>query len=463
MEQSKGRRVILFPLPFQGHINPMLELANILHSKGFSIAILHTSFNSLSPSTRNPYFTYHSIPVDLTETEVSFKDFTVLLSILNAKCVEPFRECLSGLLSDDINSEDPIACLISDPLFNFTRSVAESFKLPRILLRTGGAASFAIYAAFPQLKEKGYLPISDSRLEEPVTELSPIKVKDLPMMPNCDPEDFYQLITNMTNEPKSSHGLIFNTFEDLEGQALATIRQEYYPNIPIFSLGPFHKCGPTTSSSSTSLQSQDQSCISWLNTQAPKSVAYVSFGSAARIDHAQFLEIAWGLANSGQPFLWVVRPGLVQQSELHDQALPNGFLEALNERAHVVKWAPQKEVLAHPAVGAFWTHCGWNSTLESICEGVPMICTPYFSDQMVDARFVSDVWKVGLQLEHGIERGEVERTIRRLMVEKEGEEIKERALKLMEKANLSLKEGGSSYQSLDDLVNHILSLKIVWF
>ncbi|KAM1612770.1 hypothetical protein PS2_001370 [Malus domestica] len=458
MEQSKGRRVILFPLPFQGHINPMLELANILHSKGFSIAILHTNFNSLNPLTRNPYFTYHSIPVDLTETEVSFKDFTVLLSILNAKCVEPFRECLSGLLSDDVNSEDPIACLISDPLFNFTRSVAESFKLPRIVLRTGGAASFAVYAAFPLLKEKGYLPISDSRLEEPVTELSPIKVKDLPMMPNCDPEDFYQLITNMANEPKASHGLIFNTFEDLEGQALATIRQEYYPNIPVFSLGPFHKCGPTTSSSSTSLLSQDQSCILWLNTQAPKSVAYVSFGSAAKIDHAQFLEIAWGLANSGQPFLWVVRHGLVQESDLHDQVLPNGFLEALNERAYVVKWAPQKEVLAHPAVGAFWTHCGWNSTLESICEGVPMICTPCFSDQMVDARFVSDVWKVGLQLEHGIERGEVERTIRRLMVEKEGEEIKERALKLMEKANLSLKEGGSSYQSLDGLVNHILSL-----
>ncbi|KAM1708385.1 hypothetical protein ACFX2K_001361 [Malus domestica] len=236
----------------------------------------------------------------------------------------------------------------------------------------------------------------------------------------------------MANEPKASHGLIFNTFEDLEGQALATLLQEYYPNIPIFSLGPFHKCGHTTSSSSTSLLAQNQSCISWLNTQAPKSVACVSFGSIAKIDQVQFLEVAWGLANSGQPFLWVVRLGLVQELDWFE-ALPNEFLEALNERAHVVKWAPQKEVLAHPAIGAFWTHCGWNSTLESICDG--------------------------LQLEHGIERGEVERTIRRLMVEKEeGQEIKERALKLMEKANLSLKEDGSSYQSLDGLVNYILSL-----
>ncbi|TQD73689.1 hypothetical protein C1H46_040775 [Malus baccata] len=96
--------------------------------------------------------------------------------------------------------------------------------------------------------------------------------------------------------------------------------------------------------------------------------------------------------------------------------------------------------------------------MESICEGVPMICTPGYIEQMLIARNVSDVWKVGLQLEHGIERGEVERTIRILMVEKEGEEIKERSLKLMEKANRCLKEGGSSYQSLDGLAKHILSL-----
>ncbi|KAM1371162.1 hypothetical protein EV1_041041 [Malus domestica] len=171
MEQSKGRRLILCPLPLQGHINPMLELANILHSKGFSVAIIHTNFNSLNPSTRNPHFSYHSTPVDLTETEASIKDLTVVLSILNAKCVEPFRECLAGLLSDGVHSGNPIASLISDPFFDFTRSVAESFELPTIMLKTGGAASLAVYAAFPLLKEKGYLPISDSRLEEPVMEL----------------------------------------------------------------------------------------------------------------------------------------------------------------------------------------------------------------------------------------------------------------------------------------------------
>ncbi|KAI5346505.1 hypothetical protein L3X38_014384 [Prunus dulcis] len=448
MEQSRGLRLILLPLPFQGHINPMLQLGNLLHSKGFSITIVHTKFNSLNPSS-HPHFTFHSIPVDLSESEKACRP----VSLLNAKCVEPFRECLATLLSDA--EEDPVACLISDPFFHFTRSVAESFELPRILIRTGGATSLVVYAAFPLLKEKGYFPIQDSRLEEPVTELSPLKVKDLPGKDNSDPESIYQLITNMANEPKASSGLIFNTFEDLEQHALATLRQETYPNVPIFPIGPFHKCD-FAPSSSTGLLAEDQSCISWLNTQAPKSVVYVGFGSIAAIKEAQFLEIAWGLANSNHPFLWVVRPGLVHGSS---EPLPDGFLESLNGRGHIVKWSPQKEVLAHPSVAVFWTHSGWNSTLESICEGVPMICMPCFGDQMANARYVSHVWKVGVQIEHGIERAEIERTINLLMVEKEGEEIRDRAMELMEKANLCLKEGGTSYQSLDGLVKHILSIK----
>ncbi|KAL6128159.1 hypothetical protein ACLB2K_071515 [Fragaria x ananassa] len=99
-------------------------------------------------------------------------------------------------------------------------------------------------------------------------------------------------------------------------------------------------------------------------------------------------------------------------------AILREFHETLNGRGHIVKWAPQKEVLTHQSVGVFWTHSGWNSTLESICEGVPMICTPFFGDQMLNARYASDVWEVGMHLENGLERGEIERAIRSLMMEK---------------------------------------------
>ncbi|GAB4851564.1 hypothetical protein Ancab_030966 [Ancistrocladus abbreviatus] len=255
----------------------------------------------------------------------------------------------------------------------------------------------------------------------------------------------------MCEGTKTCQGLILNSFQELEGPAMANLHQQF--NIPIFMVGPFHKLAPASSSSCLT---PDQSCISWLDTQASKSVLYVSFGSLAAISEDQFLEVAWGLANSKQPFLWVIRPGLVRGSE-GSHPLPDELLETICGRSYIVKWAPQEEVLAQPAVGGFWTHNGWNSTLESICEGVPMICLPSFADQMVNARHVSDVWKVGIHLENGLERGEVENAVRRLMVEEEGKEMRERIACLKEQASLCLKEGGSSYRSLEDLTHYIMS------
>ncbi|KAL4639127.1 hypothetical protein ACB092_03G195300 [Castanea dentata] len=405
MEQRKGRRLVLFPLPFQGHINPMLLLATILHFKGFSITIIHTNFNSLNPSNF-PNFTFHCIPDGILESEASSKDVVTLVKLLNTKCVEPFQDGMVKLLSDV--SEEPISCLISDALFYFTQAVADSLKLPRVVLRTGCLSSSVVFAAFPLLRERGYLPIQDSQLEEPVAELPPFKVKDLPVMDNVDPKSYYEIIAGLANKSKASSRIIWNSFEELD------------------------------------LLAQDQSSTSWLDKLAPKSVIYASFGSLAALSEAQFLEIAWGLANSNRPFLWVVRPGLVHGSEWLEP-LPSGFLETLNGRAHIIKWAPQLEVLAHPAVGAFWTHNGWNLTLESICEGVPMICMPCFIDQKVNAKYVSQVWKVGLQLENGSDRLEIERCIRRLM--------------LKDKAKFCLQQGGSSLQNLDGLVSHISKLE----
>ena len=155
-EQRKCRRLVLFPLPFQGHINPMLLLATILHSKGFSITIIHTNFNSLNPSNF-PNFTFHSIPDGILESEASSKGVIALAKLLNTKCVEPFRDCMVKLLSDV--SEEPISCLISDAFFYFTQAVADSLRLPRVVLRTGGLSSFVVFVAFPLLRERGYLPI----------------------------------------------------------------------------------------------------------------------------------------------------------------------------------------------------------------------------------------------------------------------------------------------------------------
>ncbi|GLT43789.1 hypothetical protein SLA2020_177200 [Shorea laevis] len=450
IEPRMGRRLLLFPLPLQGHINPMMHLANILYSKGFSITIIHTNFNS--PNRSNyPHFTFHFVNENLSDGEKSALDIAAIVQLLNIRCVRPFHDCLVKLLSDV--SEEPIVCLISDAICHFTHAVANELKLRRMVLRTGGATSLHVFSAFPLLKEKEYLPVRDTQLEEPVVELPPLRVKDLPLSKTSDPEDLYQVVVEMVNGTKASSGVILNTFEDLEQPSLAILRQAF--GIPIFPIGPFHNRFPASSSS---LLTQDESCISWLDKQEPRSVIYVSFGSIAAVNESEFLEISWGLANCRQPFLWVVRPGSTSRSDWLE-TMPKEFLEALDIRGHIAKWAPQQEVLAHPAVVAFWTHNGWNSTLESICEGVPMICMPCFTDQKVNAKYVSDVWGVGVQLEK-LEREEIERTINRLMLEKEGGKLRSRILHLKEKATQCLRQGGSSYQSLESLVTHILSSEL---
>ncbi|KAF8021997.1 hypothetical protein BT93_G2202 [Corymbia citriodora subsp. variegata] len=453
MNQRNNHRLVLFPLPLQGHINPMLQLGQILHARGFSITILHTNFNSLDPSS-HPHFAFRSIADGLDQSKASLSDIPGLISLLNTRCASPFEECMREMVSSPGGDAVPIACVISDTRFSFTCGVAERLKVRALMLRTGGATSLHVYSILPVLKEKGYFSIDGSRSEEAVKEFPPLQVRDIPGVNLQKPEMALQFFDNMIKVIKSSPGVIFNTFEELEHPALTSVR-EVLP-VPDFVIGPFPKCCVTSSSSS--LLAEDRSCISWLDKQPLKSVIYVSFGSMAVVSEAEILEIALGLADSEQPFLWVVRPRSVRDPEWL-QKLPCHFLEALERRGKIVKWAPQMEVLAHPAVGAFWTHNGWNSTLESISEGVPMLCMPCFSDQGVNARYVSDVWRVGVHLNGGLERENIARAIKRLLVEREGEEIRERALVLKEKASASGRQGGSSYQALDALISHILSFE----
>ena len=159
MEQlnHRGRRIVLIPSPLQGHITPLLQLAQILYSKGFSIIIIHTVFNSPNPSGY-PHFTFHSIPDGLSESEASTSDPIHLTDLINIRCAEPFKQCLENLLSVG-SQEEKISCLISDAALHFTQGVCDELNLPRLVLRTGGASSFVVFASFPLLREKGYLPI----------------------------------------------------------------------------------------------------------------------------------------------------------------------------------------------------------------------------------------------------------------------------------------------------------------
>ncbi|KAJ0266318.1 UDP-glycosyltransferase 76C2 [Hirschfeldia incana] len=450
-KKSNGVRVILFPLPLQGCINPMLQLANILYSRGFSITIIHTRFNAPKASSHS-LFTFLQISDGLSDSQIKDDPTSNVMSLLaqiNVNAESPFRDCLQKVL---LQEPERVSCLIDDCGWLFTQSVAESLNLPRLVLSTFKATFLNAYPILPRVRTKGYLPVSDSEAEDSVPEFPPLLKRDLSRLYGEMGEKLDPFIDTIVDTTMRSSGLIFMSCEELEKDSLNLAKEIF--KVPVFAIGPFHSY---FSASSSSLFRQDESCIHWLDNQEDKSVVYVSLGSVVSITESEFLEIAWGLSNSKQPFLWVVRPGLVLGSQWIEP-LSQELVRSLEEKGKIVKWSPQQEVLAHRAVGGFLTHNGWNSTLESICEGVPMICLPGGWDQMLNARFVSDVWRVGIHLEGKIEKKEIEEAVRMLMVENEGEKIRERMNVLKDEVGRSVKDGGSSFRSIEALANHILSL-----
>lgn len=266
-----------------------------------------------------------------------------------------------------------------------------------------------------------------------------------------------------------AQGLIFNTFQELESPVLSQMLK-ICPNI--YAVGPLHshlkarlaeaeageEVQPATSNS---LWKEDKSCISWLDAQPSKSVIYVSIGSLAVMTKEQLLEIWYGLVNSGSRFLWVRRPGSIIGSgdSNSDWEIPLELSQGTKERGYIVGWAPQEEVLSHPAIGGFLTHSGWNSTLESVVAGKPMICWPYFVDQQVNSRYVGEVWKLGLDMKDTCDRVVLEGMIGEVM-ELTKAEFLGTAAKMAELAAASVREGGSSFMDLDRLVQDIELMRI---
>ncbi|CAL9763193.1 unnamed protein product [Musa acuminata subsp. burmannicoides] len=284
-----------------------------------------------------------------------------------------------------------------------------------------------------------------------------------------------RFVCTATADSVRARALILNTFESLEPCSLEHIRSR----CPVtYCIGPLHALLRTyyrltsgsdheelRSTASASLWQEDRSCMSWLDAQPGRSVVYVSFGSLTVMSPEDFTEFWLGLVNSGQRFLWVVRRDLVDGKELGEEAAAAGATaaqleKATRERGYLVEWVPQEEVLGHPAVGCFLTHSGWNSTLESLVAGVPMLCWPFFADQQTNSRFVGEVWRVGLDMKDMHGRDNVEKMVREMMEGNKAEELRTSAAKMAEMARDSVSStGGSSFTAFEKLIQDIRSLR----
>ncbi|KAK2665015.1 hypothetical protein Ddye_003589 [Dipteronia dyeriana] len=159
-----------------------------------------------------------------------------------------------------------------------------------------------------------------------------------------------------------------------------------------------------------------------------------------------------GLEASGQNFIWVVKK---------EDWLPEGFETRMVGRGLIIRgWAPQVLILDHEAIGGSLTHCGWNSTLESVTTGVPMVTWPLSAEQFYNEKLVTDVLKIGVgvgaqEWSHWTEdkrsivkRDDLKNAVTKLMVGEDAEEMRNRAMALKEMAKRATEEGGSSYSDL---------------
>ncbi|GAU37808.1 hypothetical protein TSUD_276250 [Trifolium subterraneum] len=202
----------------------------------------------------------------------------------------------------------------------------------------------------------------------------------------------------------------------------------------------------------SNLWKEDTKCFDWLESQQPRSVVYVNFGSITIMTPEQLLEFAWGLANSMKPFLWIIRPGLVIGGSF---IFSSKFENEISDRGLIASWCPQEQVLNHPSIGGFLTHCGWNSTTESICAGVPMLCWPFFADQPTNCRYICNEWEIGMEINTNVKREEVAKLINELMVGEKGKKMRQKVMELKKKAEENTSPGGCSYMNLDKVVKEV--------
>lgn len=285
-----------------------------------------------------------------------------------------------------------------------------------------------------------------------------IRLRDIPsFVRTTDPEDFMlKFVKAETERAKKASAIVLNTYDALEHEGLVSLASMLPP---VYSIGPLHLLLNQVTDSDlkligSNLWIEESGCLEWLDSKEPSSVVYVNFGSITVMTSDQLTEFAWGLANSDQTFLWVIRPDLVAGDSA---MLPPEFVSATKERGLFASWCSQEQVLSHPSIGGFLTHNGWNSTIESICGGVPMICWPFFAEQQTNCRYCCTEWGIGMEINSDVKRGEVESLVRELTGGEKGSEMRKKTREWKKMAEEAISTStGSSCMNLDDMINKVL-------
>ncbi|KAH7301067.1 hypothetical protein KP509_23G010900 [Ceratopteris richardii] len=375
------------------------------------------------------------------------------------------------LLQTHMHQENPVTCVFSDIcIVDIMLKAMESVSLPRAWI-CSSSASFLLFFHYlqegivPMEKVMEMLENRKIRNEEifqgSLPGLPTLTYAEVPQtpMPDGQPHDedryiYNVLIKNLTRIKEKGDCILVNSFEELEPDAFTALRERL--GVPVYAVGPLR------GERSTSLWNEDNECLQWLDQQPAKSVVYISSGSLAVTSPLQVNEFCEALLREKQRFLWVHRTQgpVYNSSEACPSPISTDFLSQTQDQGRTVQWAPQRQVLRHSAVAAFVSHCGWNSTIEAVECGVPILCLPLFYDQFMDAKLASEVWKMGVRLSSSradgvVDRDELQRAFAMVSKGKEGEELRSNARRLQRSSDLARLEGGSSYTDIQLFIKRL--------
>jgi gallate 1-beta-glucosyltransferase len=446
--------VLLVAAPLQGHINPLLVLGRRLASRGLLVTLttvphaglkLRNGDDGASVGVGRSMLRFEHLsggglwtPEDRIGSDV--------MSLLE----DAAPAALAELIRRQADSRRQVTCVVANAFAPWAGRVACGLGIPHAVLWTESCAVLSLYYQYFHSLADFPAAVAGPTAPVVVPGLPPLAAGDLPSLIHA-PDQFVwrrTLLADLRGVRETASWVLVNTFDALEHATIEALGA-HLPK-KIVPLGPLFD--PEIDGG------QDDECAAWLDAQPPRSVVFVAFGSILQLSRDEVAELAAGLADTGRPFLWVVRDDNRDLLPDDDDCLAPVTADG-DGTGKVVAWCEQGRVLTHRAVGCFVTHCGWNSAVEALAVGVPVVAYPgWMADQPTNAKFLTDVFGVGVRLPKPMAREVLCRCVEEVMSEPEAAATRERAGKWKAEANASLADGGSSEKGIQGFVDTVLSM-----
>ncbi|XP_024364407.1 UDP-glycosyltransferase 72B1 [Physcomitrium patens] len=500
MELRGLPHVVVVPNGAAGHAIPFLEFIKRMAATGIVTTVVASDKHILELEILlgSRDLTCQGVPLRLLGlqdhmTHLSHANWTATISNLSLKKLQIIRlleEAVRDVGSPQslqlrgVQPANPPQCIVHDMFTEWAQEAAEALHIEKHLLYVSPACSLSCDLESNRLFQECRFPITRDTRDAIIS--------GIPGVPSIPALEYPRVFLDASSSKwmRSCHlsfrradAILLNTFYDLERPVLDALRHEVMGSSDIqakciLDIGPLLPESHFTDATPEEIVQERDPCISWLNTRPAKSVLYVSFGSAASHSASQLVDLALGLEASECSFLWIVRPpdaidraATLNALERVAEYLPPGFEGRVKDRGMCYSgWAPQMRILKHPAIGGFLSHCGWNSTLETVAAGVPVLAWPIKAEQHLIRRFLVDTLRIAVELKGDnyaelelegdglrpplrVSKEEIANKIRCLMVEEESQLLQLNIQKLMVKFKEAGALGGSSRLNFEAYVS----------